>query len=76
MQYSPPLRDNVTRFPARGWSPSRGYDVGEVAEAVDSTYPARALPGAQNGLAVLLCAAIRDMDYNCSGPVQGFKVPR
>lgn len=60
--------DNQTRS---GWDLERGYP----AEATAETYPYRVLSsGTRAGLSVMLPLKEIDLDYICSGPVQGFKI--
>lgn len=37
-------------------------------------YPRHAIPKVRNGLGIKLHLLKKDMDYNCQGPVQGFKI--
>lgn len=56
--------------PVTQWSLQRGYSAGPL----ESAYPTRAIKGSIGGLGILLLAPIRDVDYVCRGPTQGFKV--
>jgi acid-sensing ion channel, other len=51
------------------WSPEKGY----VSEELD-VYPHRAFRGAYIGLNILLSQNSLDLDFLCSGPLQGWKV--
>ena len=67
--------DKSLKFPknnkkSSNWTLQGGFSTNEA-----DIYPERALgSGFQAGLRVILVALKADLDYNCKGPVQGFKL--
>lgn len=67
--------DDTLKYPksdkkSTNWSLQGGYSTNDA-----DLYPERALgSGFQAGLRVILVALKPDLDYNCKGPVQGFKL--
>ncbi|XP_019537219.2 pickpocket protein 28-like [Aedes albopictus] len=60
---------------AKKRSPHWTLDSGYSSEANLLSYPYRSIgPGALAGLSVMLVAQEKNLEYGCSGPVQGYKV--
>lgn len=65
------LKSTRTPYAPVDWSLEQGY----TAACNLHTYPARVLSsGSTAGLQVYLQSFLNEVDYTCSGPIQGFKV--